>query len=78
MSREIKLSDQLMHLRAERPDEWQMDRFIRTAKSLEKKNDVLSRNQFGYIHCKKQDPNELYDWLIKHKYLENPELLESE
>jgi hypothetical protein len=78
MSREINLSEHLKMLRAERPDEWQMDRLINLAECLEKKPDPLSQNQFAYMHCKKICPNELYDWLVEYNHLENPELLESE
>ena len=35
MSRDIKLSDDLKYWRAERPDEWTMDDFVRKARKLE-------------------------------------------
>ena len=33
---ELKLSEDMMKWRAERPDEWTMDRFIRAAEKLER------------------------------------------
>ena len=36
------LSEDLKRLRAERPDEWEMDEFIRKAKQLEEENSKLS------------------------------------
>ena len=40
---EIPLSDDLLYWRAERPDEWIMDRFIRKAKELEASGEKVAR-----------------------------------
>lgn len=37
----IKLSDDIKYWRAERPDEWVMDRFIKTSEQLESDNSQL-------------------------------------
>jgi len=46
----IKLSDDLKFWRAERPDEWTMDRFIREADKLEKQLQNISHNS-DYAKC---------------------------
>ena len=45
---EIKLSDDLKKWRAERPDEWTMDRFIRAAEKLER----ATIHNSEYMQCK--------------------------
>lgn len=37
----MKLSDNLKYWRAERPDEWTMDEFIRKAKKMEVRNEKM-------------------------------------
>lgn len=40
----MKLSEDLKRLRAERPDEWKMDEFIRLAESMETAIDYIKNN----------------------------------
>ena len=45
-SKDLKLSDDLKYWRAERPDEWIMDRFILKAKELEQTlNDIKNQSR---------------------------------
>lgn len=39
----MKLSEELSKWRADRPDEWKMDEFIRNAEKLESESDALSK-----------------------------------
>jgi len=45
----MKLSERLKSWRAERPDEWTMDEFIRLAEVLEKENFRLAAGQCVHI-----------------------------
>ena len=54
----MKLSDDLRKWRAERPDEWTMDRFIRMAENLENAPKNTTDNS-DYAKCS----NELLDYI---------------
>jgi hypothetical protein len=43
MEGKMILSEDLKHWRAERPDEWTMDDFIRKAKALEEASDIKDK-----------------------------------
>lgn len=42
------LSEQLKEWRAERPDEWKMDEFIREAKALERGENIIECKGYGH------------------------------
>ena len=48
MTDELKLSEHIKQWRADRPDEWKMDEFIREAAALEKK--LLGIKGFSSLH----------------------------
>ena len=48
----IKLSDRLIQLRAERPDEWQMDELVRIAVDLENYNNDLIKSINSSLNIK--------------------------
>jgi len=58
----IRLSEELKLARADRPDEWTMDRFIKIAKNLEAKLDESRQALIG-VDCK------IYGMISKNRFL---------
>ena len=74
----MNLSEIIHAYRADRPDEWTLDEWVKKATvlekriaELEKERDEISLAQFVYAYSMDQhrNPIDLYHWLIKWNHL---------